>query len=78
MTRIKLSDYGNTAFEKLKAYVVETGDARPTAQFKTSDNYLLGSWVRTQRSNKSKLTIERKRLLESLPGWVWVASPKKK
>lgn len=37
------------------------------------DGVNIGSWVLTQRMSRDKLGVERKQLLESLPGWVWDA-----
>jgi len=73
-----LADQWNKAFAQLKAYVKETGIARPPHDHQAKDGYKLGQWVSVQRGNKNKLAKERKRLLESLPGWVWVTNPKKK
>jgi len=62
------TDQWNEGFERLKAYIKETGAATPPQRFST-DGFALGQWVNTQRKNKDALTPERKRLLESLAGW---------
>ena len=67
-----LDDQWNYGFERLKAYAKENDHARPTSGFIT-DGFPIGSWVSRQRNNKDTLTPERKRLLESLPGWKWSA-----
>ena len=67
------TDKWNDGFERLKAYATKNDHARPPQGFKTLDGYKLGSWVSVQRKNKDKLPKERKRLLESLPGWKWSA-----
>jgi len=72
-----LTDRWNEGFERLKAYAEETGAASPPQRFSTH-GFAVGRWVHTQLKNKDKLTHEQKRLLESLPGWVWVTNPKKK
>ena len=66
-----ISDNWNEKFQFLKAYVEETGSARPSAQFKTKDGFCLVLWVSTQRAGKDSLTPERIALLESLPQWSW-------
>jgi len=65
------TDQWNDGFERLKAYLEETGDANPIAGFKTKDQFSLGQWVGTQRKNKDILTTERIALLQSLKGWSW-------
>jgi superfamily II DNA or RNA helicase len=72
-----LTDQWNEGFERLKAYAEETGAGSPPQRFSTH-GFAVGRWVHTQLKNKDKLTKERKRLLESLPGWVWSVSTKKK
>ena len=69
-----ITDQWNEGFERLKAYAIETGDAKPLISFKTPDGFPLGQWVSVQRRNTHTLTPERKRLLESLSGWKWSAS----
>jgi len=73
-----LGDKWAEGFARLKEYVKISGVAKPLQTLKTKDGYALGTWVSHQRQIKDKLTKEQKRLLESLPGWVWVAIPKKK
>ena len=67
-------DKWNKAFERLKGYAGEYGDARPPASFKTEDAFALGTWVIVQRRNKHTLSPARIALLESLLGWVWSLS----
>ena len=71
-------DRWNKGFAYLKTFVEVTGSASPTYTDKSSDGFFFYNWVVRQRSNKDKLTKEQKQLLESLPGWVWSASTKKK
>jgi superfamily II DNA or RNA helicase len=35
------------------------------------DGVKLGTWVLEQRNNEAKLSEERRKLLESVPGWAW-------
>jgi len=66
-----LADQWNEGFEHLQEFVKKTGSARPMASLKTKDSYKLGSWVSEQRKHKSRLSIERIKLLESLKDWSW-------
>ena len=66
-----LEDRWNEAYEHLKNYVVDKGNARPAQVFKTPDGFVLGAWVANQRSSKDSLSEERVKLLEALPGWSW-------
>lgn len=63
-------DQWNKGFEYLKKYVEEHGHARVSLRFKY-ENFNLGSWVSSQRTNKEKLNSEKKALLDSLPQWSW-------
>ena len=62
-------------FSRLLLYVKENGDARVPRSYKI-DAYALGEWVKKQRMNYSKGTLEpdRERRLLSLPGWTWSTS----
>ena len=73
-----MGDKWAEGFARLQEYVKISGVAKPLQNLKTKDGYALGTWVTHQRQIKDKLTMEQKRLLESLPGWVWVTNPKKK
>ena len=67
-----LTEQWEEAFEKLQSYVNLNGDARVPRSF-VSDGFKLGSWVKTQRSNKSKnlLSQDRVKRLEAFPRWSW-------
>ena len=64
----------NKGFSHLQEFVKKEGHARPSQKYKSFDNFNLGTWVAEQRTNKNKLTLERKAKLESLEGWVWNAT----
>jgi len=57
-------------YSHLKAYKEEYGSCTPSAKFRTSDDYSLGSWVVVQRTNKEQLSPERIKCLDEL-GFVW-------
>jgi hypothetical protein len=67
----RLDEKWDNAFEILKAFVVKTGNARPSQRYRTADGFALGVWINKQRSHGDSLPLERQRLLESLPGWRW-------
>ena len=66
-----LVDLWQEGLAHLKKYVKEYGHANVPLRFKF-EKYNLGKWVAHQRSGKKKLSKERIKLLESLPGWCWV------
>lgn len=68
-------DKWEISFKYLLQYVKEMGHAKVPVKLKYK-NYKLGSWVAHQRSGKNKLSKERIKLLDSLPGWCWVANNK--
>jgi Helicase associated domain/Helicase conserved C-terminal domain len=69
-----VGDKWERAFNRLQAYVKLHGDARVPDAYKT-DGFALGAWVGIQRASHRKgiLDPDRKRRLDSLPGWVWSA-----
>jgi len=64
------------SYQLLKEYTAENGGAAPT-QSTVYRDMNLGSWVSTQREafKNNKLSEEKVRLLSSLRGWIWNASP---
>jgi superfamily II DNA or RNA helicase len=66
-----LNEAWEIGFNYLKRYVSENGDTLVPSDLRTSDGFLLGSWVRNQRTRKQFITKDRKQLLEALPGWAW-------
>jgi superfamily II DNA or RNA helicase len=61
-----------TMFGLLQQYTTEHGSSKVPSSYSAGD-YKLGSWVSNQLAfrRKGKLSPERQRLLESLPGWEW-------
>lgn len=59
------------SFMCLLKYAEEKGDARVPAEYKTTDGYSLGGWVRIQRVNRNKLDSDKILRLESVAGWIW-------
>lgn len=70
-----LSGRWEEGYNCLETYAERTGQTRVPQSYATDDGYPLGDWVQVQRSffAKKKLSEERQRRLEALPGWVWVA-----
>ena len=64
-----LSEYWEEGFAMLQQFNEHNGHCRIPAGYKTN-NFSLGSWVRSQRKNKDSLTPERLERLNSL-GFVW-------
>lgn len=57
----------------LERYVEREGYSMVPSKYLTDEGHSLGSWVNIQRKahGKGELSLERKRLLEKLPGWEW-------
>jgi superfamily II DNA or RNA helicase len=65
------TDQWNDGYQALRTYVVQNGDARCPATFKTTAGFLLGWWVRQQRYARKSLSQDQIAGLESLTGWTW-------
>ena len=56
---------------RLRKFAEKHGHARVPYRYVTADGHKLGSWVAMQRHGHHRLSPERQRLLEEVPGWVW-------
>ncbi|EIC28452.1 DEAD/DEAH box helicase [Methylomicrobium album] len=68
-----IDEQWNVAFDQLKLFVKQYGNAGVSRNYVTTNGFKLGIWVKTQRDNKNKKNLSQHRIdrLESLPGWVW-------
>jgi superfamily II DNA or RNA helicase len=66
-------------FTRLHEYVKQKGDAAVPGTHITEDGYKLGLWVshKRQQYKQGKLTAERQKILEQLPGWTWGENKKR-
>jgi len=58
-------------FNCLQQYVQQNGDAHISQRHVTADGQTIGRWVLTQRTKRALISPERRKRLESLPGWTW-------
>ncbi|QXE92797.1 Helicase associated domain protein [Geomonas subterranea] len=64
-------DQWTSGFSHLLEFVRRKGHARVPSGYKAADGFNLGAWIRTQRANEEKMPLDRRELLERLPGWCW-------
>ena len=64
-----------TGLAAVRAYATENGHARIPATYVSPDGHRTGNWVSKRRGDYAagKLTLDRIKELEALPGWVWRA-----
>ena len=65
-------DAWNKGFSDLMNYVEKFGTADVSSNYIDDEGNRVGQWVHVQRSERVKISMDRKRLLESLPGWLWI------
>ena len=65
-------DRWQRAYELVRQFGEREGHTRVPDRL-VEDGVNIGSWVLTQRMNRDKVSADRKKLLEALPGWVWDA-----
>lgn len=59
------------SFSRLLEYLDREGHVAVPRGHEALDGFRLGDWVRSQKKSRSRLSPERKRRLEELPGWKW-------
>jgi superfamily II DNA or RNA helicase len=64
-------DQWETSLNHLKEFAKREGHICVPRNYRTSDGLFLGAWITTQRTNRNKMAVERKTLLESIPTWLW-------
>ncbi|MDO9227910.1 MAG: Helicase associated domain protein [Pseudomonadota bacterium] len=58
-------------FSHLVEYFNYEGHCQVQKAYIAADGYSLGQWMQTQRRTKDSLPEERKKRLETIPGWAW-------
>ena len=65
-----LNDIWYKNYNVLRSFISEF-NWQILCQNTTFEGLKIGQWASTQRSNQEKLSSERRKLLEELPGWSW-------
>lgn len=73
-------DNWNSSYSNLVEYAARYMRSEITPQAAIDDGYNIGSWIDTQRREyrKNKLSSERCKKLEAIPGWKWGEEKKEK
>jgi superfamily II DNA or RNA helicase len=64
------ADMWQRKFDLLRGFQQRQGHAR-VPQGYVEDGVKLGTWVLEQRNKRSEVSEDRRKLLESVPGWTW-------
>lgn len=64
-------DAWEIGFRYLHEFAARNGHVNVPRNFKTEDDFLLGSWLGNQKIRQQNLEADRKDKLEALPGWNW-------
>ncbi len=69
----QINAYWQKNFALLLKYVKKHGDSHVPATYVTKNGFKLESWVFSQRQayRQGKLSMEKQKTLEQLPGWLW-------
>jgi hypothetical protein len=70
--RERLDAQWEEGYSHFKDFIEEYGHCNIPLKYKTEDSSQLGYWVGTQRTNKNKISQERRDRLDKL-GFVWSA-----
>jgi len=67
-------------FEHLQEYAQKHGNCKVAQLYHTADGFHLGLWCSSQKEAylREKLSTDRQKRLEALPGWEWRKATKKK
>jgi superfamily II DNA or RNA helicase len=66
-----VSEQWELGFYHLTKFADREGHCNILGDYQTADGYRLGQWVTVQRTKYKSLRPDRKKLLESTPGWIW-------
>jgi superfamily II DNA or RNA helicase len=66
-----LLDKWEEGFQYLNEYANRNGDSKVPHDYRALDGYRLGQWVTVKRQKKERMSPDRRKKLEALPGWSW-------
>jgi superfamily II DNA or RNA helicase len=66
-----MDEQWEAGFERLKDYCAQYQDCLVPQNYKTDDGFALGRWVLKQRTIAEKISLDRRKKLENLTGWIW-------